>query len=484
MKKTSLEYIVKGTFGKLYAAAPGSEKAEIDRVFIDSRKVDGDCLFFCIIGERVDAHEFLYDVREKGCRFVVVSDEKYAEEMKKCGDMNVVLVEDTRRALINLAIAYMDDWEDLIRVGVTGSVGKTGTKEFIASVLATEYRTGKTKGNLNSELGIPLTVFDLETDIEVAVIEMGIGYDSYMEDLAQIVKPDIAVITTIGSSHEEVFGSRAGLIREKLAITSLMNEDVLIFNSDCDALAEESVREIIKEDVKIRTIGTKGLEDYRLSNIRDLGIEGVECDIESAVGNSGEILKMRLPVVGAHNLSNAALAIATGEVLGIDPAKAIDALSGVEMNANRLELLKGNGVTVINDTYNASPESMKAGIDVLTRSSGGRKVAILGSMYELGDSFADLHSSVGRYAAESGVQLLVAIGDNGMYIADGAEAVKEEKASDSASSDREESIEVVRFPERSEAVERIASLIKKGDIVLVKASRSMELEEISKLIVE
>lgn len=462
MKKTSVEYIAKATGAEIYARATSGKYAFVRSVSIDSRTIPADCLFFCIIGERVDAHKFLPDVREKGCHNVMVSDPQWAEEISRQGDMNVFLVPDTRLALMALGEKYLDDWKGLRKVGVTGSVGKTSTKEFLYSVLKKKYRTGKTPGNLNSEFGIPLTAFSFQEDIEVAVIEMGAGYGSAIGELAQIAKPEAAVITNVGTSHLEVYGTRQKLLEEKLRVaTGFTSDNTLVINTDSDILSRENAEVFQPGHANIVTVGSKGGEDYHLSHIVDRGIEGVEC----CITYRGESAKLKLPVIGAHNLGNAALAIAIGQVFGISLAEGVEALSWVEMNANRLDVIRGEGYCVINDTYNASPESMKAGIDVLLNSPGKRKIAVLGSMFELGDHSAQLHRSVGEYIKEKPVNLLVTVGGNGRDIALGAEGGDADMV-------------VRHFQSREKATKMLRSELQPGDVVYVKASRSMELEKL------
>ncbi|MBR0373238.1 MAG: UDP-N-acetylmuramoyl-tripeptide--D-alanyl-D-alanine ligase [Mogibacterium sp.] len=471
MKKTSLEYIVRGTKGTLYAEAAGEAYRAVSAVSIDSRTVPEDCLFFCIIGERVDAHTFLNDVREKGCHNVVVSDPAWAERMRQAGDMNVVLVPDTTRAMMDLAEQYMNDWPELIKVAVTGSVGKTTTKELIYSVIASRYRAGKTRGNLNSEFGVPLTVFSFDPEIEAAVIEMGAGGTGPIRELSQIVKPDVAVITTVGTSHMEFFGSRDGLATEKISITEGMTDGVLIVNADCDMLTEEQVRRRVGDEVELRLVGTGGTEDYVVSGISDRGIDGVSCTVESCAEGDLRRVTFDLPVIGAHNALNAALALAAGEAVGVPMEDGVKALAGIEQNANRLEILEKDGVRVINDTYNASPESMRAGLRVLANSPADRRVAILGSMFELGDTAAELHASVGQAVADLGIDVLLTVGMEGTYIAEGAARAMIEKGG--------RGLEIQSFMDKQEAAAVAKSLVKAGDVVLIKASRSMGLEYIS-----
>lgn len=467
MKRVGIDYIVKGCNGRLYSKSILEEHNSISKVCIDSRQAAEDYLFFCIIGERTDAHIYLEDVRLKGCHNVVVSDEDWAQKMASFGDMNVVLVEDTTRALMSLAEQYMDDWSDLKKVAVTGSVGKTSTKEFIYSVLSSKYKTGKTPGNLNSEFGIPLTVFGFDEDIEVAVIEVGIGSGPDMAELVKIIKPDAAVITTIGSSHMEYFGSQDKLIEAKLRVAKYLDEkSPLIVNSDCEYLSEESIRSHSDGDFSIITVGTNDDAKYRIYEICDNGIDGVK----SMLGVCGSKYNLNLPVIGVHNLGNAALAVAVGDYMGVELDGCCRALMHTEFSANRLDVLRDERVTVINDTYNASPESMKAGINILVKSIAKRKVAILGDMGELGDNSLEMHRLVGEYAKKCKIDLLITIGNLCKEIARGYC----ENELDNCYS----------FATKEEAIKALPQLINAGDLVLVKASRSMGLEEVSHSIVK
>ncbi len=462
MKRTSLNYIAEAIGAEIYARAKTDEYEYVQSVSIDSRTIPENCLFFCIIGERVDAHKFLPDVCEKGCHNVIVSNREWAGKIAQREDVNVLLVPDTRLALMALGERYLDDWKGLRKVGVTGSVGKTSTKEFLYSVLKSKYRTGKTPGNLNSEFGIPLTAFSFDEDIEVAVIEMGAGYGSAIGDLAQIAKPEAAVITNVGTSHLEVYGTRQQLLEEKLRVaTGFTPENVLVINTDSDILTRENAEKYQPGSAHIVTVGSHGGEDYHLSDIIDRGIAGVEC----TVTHGDEKAQLKLSVIGAHNLGNAVLAIAIGELFGITLEEAVHSLSYVEMNANRLDVIHSAGYFIINDTYNASPESMKAGIDVLVNSPGKRKIAVLGSMFELGEHSAELHRGVGEYIKGKAVDLLVAIGKNGEDIANGAKDAGAEA-------------EVQYFETREEAAEMLKPMLEAGDVVYVKASRSMELEKL------
>ena len=289
-----------------------------------------------------------------------------------------------------------------------------------------------------------------------------------MGELSRIAKPEAAVITNVGTSHLEVYGTREKLLEEKLRVsTGFTLENTLVINTDSDILTKENAQRHQPSDARIVTVGSKGGEDYHLSDIRDRGIEGVQCNVT----HGDETVTLKLPVIGAHNLGNAVLAMAIGEVFGITMEESVEALCEVETNANRLSVVKGTDYSVINDPYNASPESMKAGIDVLVNSPGKRKIAVLGSMFELGDHSEQLHRSVGEYAASKPVDILVAIGENGKAIAEGGE---------SASSD----LQVLYYEDREDAAKAVRPMLQAGDLVYVKASRSMELEKFVTAITE
>lgn len=442
---------------------------KIKNVAIDSRKTDKDSLFFAIIGNVNNAHKFLPSVYESGCRNVVVSDEKWAKKLETEGEANVFVVDDTTRALMNLAKKYLSDWGSLIKIGVTGSVGKTSTKEFIAAALSKKYKVGKTKGNLNSEYGVPLTIFDFERDIEVAVIEMGIGDVTKMSDLQDIVLPDAAVITNIGTSHLEAYGSREELAREKLKIaSSLSNKDMLVINGDNDILGSEHINILLQSKPVIIKVGCKEGNKFRITDICDNGIEGVKSKLiySNEKTDIDEVYELHLKAIGAHNLINAAEAIAVAYNFGISIEDAINAVSETDINTNgqRLNLIEQGGISIINDTYNASPDSMMAGIRVLMNSASPRHVAILGDMFELGNTSAEQHRMVGEFAADEGLDLLVTIGDAAIDIASGA---------------RDKGLKnIVSYASVNSALKDMKSLIKDGDLVLVKASRGMKLERI------
>ena len=472
MRNMTLENMAAACGGKL-VMPEGSVRADslscAQGLVIDSRLVKPGYVFAATKGERVDGHSFIGAAFEKGAMAVIC--EKLPE--KAAGPC--IKVKDSFEALKDLAAYYRDQF-DIPFIGITGSVGKTSTKEFVYSVLSSKFRTGKTPGNLNSEYGIPLTIFRLDPQTEMAVIEIGLGHGAPMEELVDMVKPEAAVVTTIGSAHMEVFGSRENLAKAKLAVTTGFkgNGGKLIVNADNPMLDPQWIRKNTEGNFKIVTIGTGIHWNYRISNICDEGIDGVKCTLEFGDQNNLEKKQetLSIPVIGSHNLWNASLAIALGAELGIDVHDGIEAVRNVELNANRLDVTRTAKYTVINDAYNASPESMKGAIDIVNRSKG-RGVAVLGDMYELGEKSADLHQSVGRYAADSGLELLVTVGQLGEEIGKGAELQKKAGSGNSKT-------EVICYKNREEAEKELPSVLQKDDVVIVKASRTMELEHLAK----
>lgn len=460
MKRIDPEYVVKGTGGSLYSRAENGMYDQISSVAIDNRKIREECLFFCIIGERVDAHVFLPDVREKGCHNIVVSDESWAKKMSEFGDMNIVLVDDTVAALDALTAQYLKDWADLKKVAITGSAGKTTTKEFTYSVLSTKNRTAKNTGNLNSETGIPLAVFDYPEDSEIAIVEIGIGSGPDMRELVSMVKPDNAIITNVGTVHMEFFeSSREKLLEAKLRVALGFGPDnTLVVNNNNDNLSVESVRIHTEgKGYRIVTVGDKADSDYRITEIEDRGIDGVRGKL---IHDDKEYM-IEIPIVGAHNLFNAAEAIAMGEVYGISVEEGLQAVRNIDLPGSRLDIRRGK-YTILNDAYNANPEAMKATITTIRNSSADRKGLILGSMGELGDEGPELHREVGRFIAEGGIDYVITVGELAELIAD------EIRVNNS-------NVEVMNVANYDELMDRIHEVIREGDLFLVKGSNSIGL---------
>lgn len=455
MKLLTMKQIEEGTGGRLIR---GSAAAEVGSVCTDSRKAKAGDLFFALIGENHDAHKYLPQVFEKGCGCAVISDESLCPECVE----NVILTKDTTKALQDLAAWYLAGL-DLKKIAVTGSTGKTSTRDLTWYVCSEKYKTQKNPGNLNNHLGVPMTILSFDEETEVGILEMGMDKRGEIDLLARIAKPDIGIITNIGMAHIENLGSQEGIFQAKMELTGCFDENnVLIAARDEEFLNEER----IKGPYRLVTAGTDGKSDYIISAIDDFGAEGIEFTLE----HQGRAQRFRLPVPGRHNAFNGALAVAAGMELGITMEEAARGLAKTKLTDKRLTVRGKNGIKVIDDTYNASPDSMKAAVDVLKKTRGLRSVAILGDMFELGETSSQQHYLVGRYAAEQGVELLAAIGRDARHMARGAEEAGLEK--------------VLYFPEKKEFVQKMDSILEKGDVILVKGSRGMEMEQIVKKIME
>ena len=448
----------------MYARAANNDYSYVSSVAIDNRKIKDECLFFCIVGARVDAHNFLPDVREKGCHNIVVTDENWAKKMSEYGDMNIILVDDITVALDALTEKYLSDWTGLKKVAITGSAGKTTTKEFAYSVLSKKFKTAKNYGNLNSETGIPLAVFDYAPDSELAIVEIGIGEGPDMRELVKMVKPDNAIVTNVGSVHMEFFeSSREKLLEAKLRIANGFGPgNTLIVNNNEDNLSRESVKAHTESDgFDIVTVGNREDSDYRIANIEDRGIDGVRASLIKG----GKEYTLEIPIVGAHNLFNAAEAIAMGELYGISIEEGIEAVKSIEMVGSRHDVRRGK-YNILNDSYNANPEAMKAAITVIRNSAAKRKGLILGSMGELGDDAADLHREVGRFIAEiGGIDYIITLGDLGKLIGEAAAEAG--------------NIEMHSYQSLDDILAEIHDIIKEGDLFLIKGSNSLGLSQLA-----
>ncbi len=458
MKRLTIEQITEAVNGELLL---GNPKDNIIGVSTDSRKAGEGEAFFPLIGEQHDAHDFVPQAIERGCRTVILSrrpDDKLMRE-----PLNLILVSDTTKALQALASYYLSLFS-VIKIGVTGSTGKTTTKEMLYRIFSEKYRTARTAGNLNNHIGLPLTVLSMPEDTEAGIFEMGMSQLGEIDLLADLVRPHIGIITNIGMSHIENLGSRENILKAKLEIANYFSsEDILIVNEDSDFLSRDDVR----GDYEVVTTGETGRSSFIISGIVDYGEDGIEFAIE----HKEELQTFRLNVPGRHNAYNGALAVAAAVNCGITMAEAARGLLKLEITDKRLSIKGKNGMKIIDDTYNASPDSMKAAIDVLTATKGFRKIAILADMFELGDDSAACHAEVGRYAADSSVDLLIAVGIQAKSIADAAE----EKLGENK----------VRYYETKELlIDDIGSMISSGDVILLKGSRGMAMDQVVKKIME
>ncbi len=449
MKNLTLENITAACRGTYHGPAELLKK-EVEGVVIDSRKVEKDFLFVAIDGVNVNAHKFIPDTIEKGA-MCVVSHENLGET-----DFPYILVESTGQALLDIAKLYRDSF-DIKVVGITGSVGKTSTKEMIASVLSQKYNVHKTLGNFNNEWGLPITIFEMNESHEVAVLEMGVNHFGEMRRLSSVASPDICVITNIGIAHLEFFKTREGIFQEKSQmIQDMKNGGSILLNGDDDILCETGN---IK-GVTPQFFGIGENNAFRADNIVPLGLKGSSCTIHLP---SGESFDCTAPLPGAHVISNALAGAAVGYNMGLTSAQIKAGIENLPSMPGRGNIITTDNIIILDDCYNANPVSMKASIDVLDMAIG-RKVAILGDMGELGDDAPKMHCDTGAYAGEKGIDFVCAIGTMSKEIAAGA---------------LENGVADVRwFETKKDFLQAMKDVIVPGDNVLVKASHGMHLEEI------
>jgi len=447
MKQFTLRQIASSCNGKF--AGYIDLDTSVSAIVTDSRKIVKGALFAAIKGAKADGHNFIEDSVSNGAVCVL------CERAPEHEGIPYILVQSTLDAIKQIAEAYRALFQIPI-IGVTGSVGKTSTKEMLFSVLSQKYNVHKTEGNFNNELGVPLTLFGLEDYHQAAVIEMGISDFGEMKRLSKIVKPEFCVITNIGFCHLEQLKDRDGVLKAKSEIFEFMNKEGKVFlNGDDDKLRT------IKEVYKKRPIffGFSEHCDYRAEPIENLGL----CGYRSRIHFPGGSFITDIPVIGKDMILNALVSIAIGHELNMSDETIIKGITECKPIGGRSNIIKTKTATIIDDCYNANPTSVKAAIDMLTNISQKRSVCILGDMKELGTFEADLHSDIGIYAAKQNVDLLIAIGPLAYHI---YEAFKEINQNSYA------------FDTIQESLPYLKDLLMPGDTILIKASRSMKFEEI------
>ena len=423
---------------------------EFSNVIIDSRKVSQGDIFIAIKGENFDGHKFVKRAIDCGAKLCIVHEKERYENLDK--SVSIILVKDTKRALLDLAAYYISTL-DIKVIGITGSTGKTSTKDLMAAALSKKYRVFKTQGNFNNDIGLPLMIFKLDKTYEVAILEMGMSNLGEIDTLAKVAKPTIGVITNIGTSHLENLKTRENILKAKLEIANnFTKNNVLIINGDNDMLHDYST-----DKYKIVKIGINS--DYNFKGCRIIiNKDSIEFGIREN-GKDGNAT-IKVPVPGKHNVLNSLLAIAVARELKVTYEEIEEGIQNLKSTSMRLDVISLNDYTIINDAYNASPDSMEAALDVL-KQYGGRKIVVLGTMKELGDSSAKAHEQVGAYAKSSGVDLLFTLGEFNQDFKKGYGSEN-----------------FMAFDSMEKLIEELKKNIKSDDVLLVKASRSMKLETI------
>ena len=448
--KLKLSEIVKAAGGTLLC---GQETTVVTAFATDSREVRSGVMFVPIRGEKTDGHSYIGMAFENG------GAASFTEEDVRTGDpalwenRPLVLVNDCRAALQKTAAWYRSQF-DIPVVGITGSVGKTTAKEMVAQALSAAGSVHKTAGNQNSQVGVPITVCGLKKEHTAAVVEMGVSMPGEMARIAAVVKPTCAVMTNIGVSHIEYMKTRENILAEKAHIADYLPSDgVLFVNGDDDLLP--SLKQTSPH--KIVTFGIDAPCDWRASSLR----EADKGTFFTCTGPGGEQQEMFIPAAGRHNVRNALAAFAVARYLKVPAEDAVRAIGAYKAPAMRQQIMECGGLTLIDDSYNASPDSMRSAIDVLTTRGNSRKtVAVLADMLELGDFAKEGHYEVGKYAKEKSVDLLIAVG-----------ALSKEIAAGYGQSAH-------WFAMNEEASRFLKENLQPGDAVLVKGSRSMKTDEI------
>ena len=455
-----IKEIINVTNGKLII---GNEETEIKEFCKDTRIIKPGDTYIGIKGENFDGNTLWKQAFENGAETVILEGIDFENvKLEQYKDKNIIKVDDTIQAISDIATYKRELYgKNFPVVGVTGSVGKTSTKDIIASVVSQEYKTLKTQGNNNNNIGLPFTMFKLK-DEEAAVIEMGMNHFGEISYLTKIAKPTISVITNIGTSHIGNLGSRENILKAKLEILEGMDKKVLVINNDNDLLHKYYTENKENENIEIHT--------YGIENESEVMAEDIilnENDSEFLCNLKGEKFKVKVPVGGIHFVYNALCAATVGKNLGLNIKQIKQGIETFELTKKRMDITElENGVTIINDSYNASFESMQASLKYLHGLKNNRKIAVLGDMFELGEYSKELHEKVGIEVVKNNIDILICSGKNAKYI---AEAAKENGMNEK---------QIYYFEEKEQIQEFIKQNWKNGDAILFKASNGMKFFEI------
>lgn len=446
--------ILNVTKGKMLC---GNEELEVENFSKDTRTIQKGDIYIGIKGEKFDGSNFWNQALDAGATAVIISNIQISkEEKEKYKDKTIIQVEDTLEALYEIA-KYKRSLYNIPVIAVTGSVGKTSTKDIIASVVSQKYKTLKTEGNNNNNIGLPLTILKLK-DHEALVVEMGMNHFGEISLLTNIAKPTLAVITNIGTSHIGNLGSRENILKAKLEILEGMKIPRVIINNDNDLL--HKWYEENKEKIEIHT--------YGINNSSDIIAEKIELGEEKSkfvAKTSSEKINIDVPVGGEHFVYNALCGFMVGKILGLSSKEIQNGISKFELTKKRMDIrVLKNGATLINDSYNASYESMKASLKYLSSRTDFRKIAVLGDMLELGDFSKELHEKVGEEVANDNIDVLICRGEFAKNIISKANENKKTQC--------------ILLQNNEEILSKLQEILKEGDVVLIKASNGMKFYEI------
>ncbi len=475
MIQTTLENIARMCGGTLLRQQQG--QLAIKGVSTDTRTIGMGSLFVPLSGERFNGHAFVADAFLKGA----VASFWQQEETDVPVEGAIILVDDPLMALQRLASAYRKTL-DVRVIGITGSNGKTSTKDLLAGMLSGKYKVLKTKGNLNNHIGVPLMLLQLEASTQIAVIEMGMSGAGEIELLTTLAQPEAAIITHIGEAHMEHLGSRAGIARAKLEIVKGMRPNgVLVIPSGSEWLEGELSQIDLPIGTRVIRVGTGELSDYHAEQIQSFDdpphMSFVPVVNKSQLASRDPVgvqpIKIEIPLLGKHHVSNAMLAYVMAKWCGVRESELLKGIGNIQMTAMRSQVQKSSGGwTVINDAYNASPSSVKAAIESLRGVvQAKRRILILGDMLELGDHEMDMHAEIGRFANPKTEQYVLTYGERSKHtIMAALESFGAERAK--------------HFATKDALLAALSDILLPGDWVLVKGSRGMRMEELVQFIVE
>ena len=457
MEAITIQELLEAVGGTLLGQADLSRT--VSQVDTDSRDIHPGSLFIPLVGERFDGHAYVDAALEAGAAGCLTA-RPWPERRE---DRFYIQVADTEKALGDLARWYKDRFP-IPFVGVTGSVGKTTAKDMIAAVLGVKYKVLKTEGNFNNNIGLPLTLLRLDASYQAAVLEMGMDKFGEIDYLSGIVQPDIGVITNIGDAHIEKLGSRENIFRAKCElIPHIRAGGLLILNADDALLAT------LRGRTPVDTVfcGKAEGAEYRSQVTGGDGVSHIHCHLTTPRMDR----EVKIPALGEHMIYPTLIAAAAGERLGLTPDEIQRGLARFVPTRMRMNLVqRGENITILDDTYNANPQSMRAAIQVLSDSHSAWKAAVLGDMFELGPYSPVLHTEVGEYLGKQGIHCLVAVGDEAKHIAQGAEKSGVER--------------VFYCRTKDEAEKILPEIVKPDSTILVKASRGMKLEDLTAKLVE
>lgn len=449
----TIKEVLEATGGELPRA--GARK-EVSGISIDTRTMQRGELYIAIIGKSLDGHRFVAQAVKAGAAGVVVCREAAVppRTLAKRG-VSVIRVEDTTRALGDIAAFHRKRFNPTV-IAVTGSNGKSTVKEMLAQILSMRYEVLKPRSSFNNDIGVPLTVLELSPRTQAAVVEMEMNILGGIRRLCEIAQPQTGIVTNIGDTHLEFLHDRAGVAQEKSELVEYINGNgTAVLNADDPLVMDIGRRFPTRERV---TFGVKQKADIFASRTEDLGLEGV------AFRLNGELL-VRLAIPGVHNVANALAAAGAAEAVGIRAAEIVKGLESFKPLPLRLEVEQFQGIRLIADCYNANPQSMAVGLDILARTGKGRRIAVLGEMFELGASSADAHREVGRQAAKA-ANLVLALGAHCRELAEGARSAGMRPKA------------VLCFEDTKELAEKLVDTVQSGDTILAKGSRANHLEDV------